>query len=77
MATFNQWIKIEENGEMPNEFEAVLIPAPLFRTKLTLAIYIGGEFLINYSEKVVPTHYMRIDTSNISLENNFKYKKAC
>lgn len=76
--TYNEWIVFEEGCEMPENWEAVIVPART-KTKLVLAIYIDKEFHIlgqGRESIIIPKMFMRIDTSKINREkDSYVYKK--
>jgi hypothetical protein len=77
IATYNKWITFEEGCELPNEWEGVIVAAPQHKSKTMHCVYINGEFhtLGIRDHVIIPKKFMRINTSNITIEDDYTYGK--
>jgi hypothetical protein len=75
--TLYQWIKYEDGCELPDEWEGVIVAAPQHKSKTMHCVYINGEFhtLGIRDQVIIPKKFMRINTSNITIEDAYTYKK--
>jgi hypothetical protein len=75
--TYNEWITFEEGCELPNEWEGVIVAAPQHKSKIMHCVYINGEFhtLGIKDHVIIPKKFMRIDTSNITIKDDYTYGK--
>jgi len=75
--TYNEWITFKEGCELPNEWEGVIVAAPQHKSKIMHCVYINGEFhtLGIKDHVIIPKKFMRINTSNITIEDNYTYGK--
>ena len=75
--TYNEWITFEEGCELPDEWEGVIVAAPQHKSKIMHCVYINGEFhTLGIKDKVIiPKKFMRINISNITIEDDYTYGK--
>lgn len=75
--TYNEWITFEEGCELPDEWEGVIVAAPQHKSKIMHCVYTNGEFhtLGIKDHVIIPKKFMRIDTSNITIKDDYTYGK--
>ena len=75
--TYNEWIIFEKGGELPNEWEGVIVAAPQHKSKIMHCVYTNGEFhtLGIRDQVIIPKKFMRINTSNITMKDAYTYRK--